>query len=184
LPHRAAAVLPALLAVLPGLVAGLVDAGNGVGAPRGFAGVEVSRLDIAADAELAPCGADNGEVADDQRSDRQRLAERGFGDLAFPDDFAGRLVDGEHAAVQCHRDHFVLPQGDAAVVDAAARNIAGPGTVGAGVHLPLDRALLAGGRVDRIDRTPAVRHIHDAVLDQRGRLERPGRIASAALEPT
>src|SRR5262249_6240857 len=119
LPHRAAAVLPALLAVLPGLVAGLAGAGNGVGAPSRFAGVEVGRLDVAADAEFAAGGADDGEIADDQRSDGQRLAERGLGDLALPDHFAGLLVDREHAAVQCDRDHLVLPQRDAAVVDAA-----------------------------------------------------------------
>jgi hypothetical protein len=37
------------------------------------------------------------------------------------------------------------------------------------VHLPLDDALAASGDVDRIDR--AVRHVHDAVLDQRGRFQ-------------
>src|SRR5258708_1778267 len=45
LPHRSAAVLPALLAVLPGLVAGLSRARDRVGAPGGRAGVEVGRLD-------------------------------------------------------------------------------------------------------------------------------------------
>src|SRR5262249_40287955 len=96
LPDRAAAVLPALLAVLPallaflpGLVAGSAGAGNGVGAPCRLAGVEVCRLDEAADAELAAGRADDGEVADDERRDGQRLADGGLRDLALPDHFAG-----------------------------------------------------------------------------------------------
>ena len=148
-----------------------------------LAGVEVGRLDIAADAELAAGGADDGEVADDQRRHGQGFAERRIGDLALPHDFAGRLVDGEHAAVERDRDHLVLPQRDAAVVDAAAGDVAGPGAVGAGIHLPLDGALLAGGDVDGIDRAPAVRHIHDAVLDERRRFQIAERVAAAALEP-
>src|SRR5882757_2554717 len=49
LPDRAAAVLPAVLAVLPGLVAGLAFAGDRVSAPGGLAGVEIGRFDEAAD---------------------------------------------------------------------------------------------------------------------------------------
>src|SRR5579883_3064007 len=147
-------MFPALLAVLPGLVAGLAGARNRVGAPRRLAGVEIRRLDEAADAEFAAGGAHNGEVADDERRDGKRLPHRWVGDLAFPRDFAGRLVDREHAAVERDRNHFVLPQRDAAVVNAAAGDVAGPRAVGPGVHLPLDDALLAAGDVDRIDRAP------------------------------
>src|SRR5262249_44647805 len=82
LPDRAAAVLPALLAVLPGLIAGLAGARNGVGAPGGLAGVEIGRLDVTADAELAAGGADDGEVAHDQRRHGQGFAQGGIGDLA------------------------------------------------------------------------------------------------------
>jgi hypothetical protein len=38
-----------------------------------------------------------------------------------------------------------FPQRHATVVDAAARLVAGPGAVDAGVHLPLEDALAAGG---------------------------------------
>jgi hypothetical protein len=96
------------------------------------AGVEVGRLDIAADAEFAAGGAHDGEVADDQRRDRQCLPESWLRDLALPGDFAGRLVDGEHAAVERNRDHLVLPQRHAAVVEAATGDVAGPGAAGAG----------------------------------------------------
>src|SRR5262249_30669122 len=51
-PHRRAAVLPSLLAVLPGLVAWLAGARNRVGTPRRLASVEVRRLDEAANAEF------------------------------------------------------------------------------------------------------------------------------------
>src|SRR5262249_33850148 len=104
LPDRAAAVLPAVLAVLPGLVAGLAGAGDGVGPPRLLAGVEIGRLDVAADPELAAGRADDREVTHDQRGNGERLAERRLGDLAFPYDFAGRLVDGEHAAIEGDRN--------------------------------------------------------------------------------
>ncbi len=176
-------MLPAVLAVLPGFVAGLAGAGDRVGAPGRLAGVEVGRLDIAADAELAAGSADDGEVAHDQRRHGQGFAQSRIGDLAFPHHFAGRLVDGEHAAVESDRDDLVLPQRDAAVVDAAAGDVAGPGAVGAGVHLPLDRALLAGAEVDRIDRAPAIRHIHHAVLDDGRRFQIAECVTAAALEP-
>src|SRR5262249_21973784 len=154
-------------AVLPGLVAGLAGAGNGVGTPERLAGVEVGRLDEAADAEFSAGDPDNGRVANNQRRARQHLRDRGLGDLALPQHVAGRLVDVEQSAVERNGNDLVLPQGDATVVDAAAGDVARPGAVGAGVHLPLDGALLAAGQVDRIDRAPAVRHIHDAVLDER-----------------
>src|ERR1700730_13482450 len=160
-------MLPALLAVLPGLVAGFTGARDGVGAPCRLAGVEVGRLDIAADAEFAAGSTHDGEVAHDERRDGERLPDGGVGHLALPCDFTGLLVDGEHAAVERDRDHLVLPQRDAAIVDAAAGNIARPGAVGAGVHLPPDHALLPGGGIDRVNRAPAVRHINDAVLDDR-----------------
>src|SRR6266446_4915763 len=147
LPHRSAAVLPALLAVLPGLVAGLAGSRDRVGSPRRLAGVEVGCLDEAADAEFAAGGADDGKVADDQRRNGGRLSDRRIRDLAFPHHFARCLVDREHAPVECDGNHLVLPQRDAAVVDAAAGDVAGPGAVGAGIHLPLDDALLAGGEV-------------------------------------
>src|SRR5262249_51353674 len=91
LPHRAAAVSPPFLAVLPGLTARLTRARDRVGAPRRLAGVEVGRLDEATNAPFPTCGAHDGEVADDQRRDGESLTDRRLGDLALPGDFAGRL---------------------------------------------------------------------------------------------
>src|SRR5262249_40195758 len=96
LPHRAAAVLPAVLAVLPGLVAGLAGAGNRIGTPERLAGVEVSRFDKATDAEFAAGSADDRHVADHQRRNGENLGVCGIGDLALPYGLASRLIDGEH----------------------------------------------------------------------------------------
>src|SRR2546423_6914209 len=67
LPHRCAAVLPALLTVLPGLIAGLAGAGDGVGAPELLPGIEVGAVDKAADAVFAACRAGDRHVAHDQQ---------------------------------------------------------------------------------------------------------------------
>src|SRR5262249_54528468 len=116
LPDRGAAVLPALLAVLPGLVAGLAGARNGVSAPDLLAGVEVGAIDKAADSEFAAGGADDGDVAHDQRCCGYGLGNCRVGDLTLPGDLAGRLVDGNEPAVEGDRDHLVLPARAASVV--------------------------------------------------------------------
>src|SRR5207248_947348 len=143
LPDRAATVLPALLAVLPGLVAGFAGAGDGVGAPHALAGVEVGAVDEAANAEFASGGADDRHIFHDQRRERDGLGDAGIGDLALPHHFAGRLVQREHAAVERDRNDLVLPQSDAAVVDTAAGHVAGEGAVDLGIESPAERALLA-----------------------------------------
>src|SRR5713101_7283649 len=101
-------MLPALLAVLPGLVARFARARDRVGAPRRLAGIEVGRLDEAADAEFAAGGADDRKVSDDERRYGERLADRGIRDLALPRHFAGRLADREHATVERDGNHLVL----------------------------------------------------------------------------
>src|SRR3984885_7191398 len=181
-PYRRAAVLPTLLAVLPGVVTGLACARDGVGPPRLLAGIEIGGVDESADAEFTAGGTDNRQVAHHQRRHGDGLAERRIGDLALPDLLAGRLVDGEHPAVQRDRDHLVLPQRDAAIVYAAAGNVAGPGAVDARVELPFDRALGAARNVDGVDAAPAVGDIHHAVLDDRRALEVAEGVAAAALQ--
>src|SRR5204863_7128286 len=84
LPDRTATVPPALLAVLPGLVAGLAGAGDGVGAPEALAGVQVGALDEAADAVFAASGTDDRHIAHDQRGERDCFSDAGIGDLALP----------------------------------------------------------------------------------------------------
>src|SRR5262245_26388621 len=67
-PDRRPAVLPAFLAVLPGLVAGLAGTRDRVGAPDALPGVEIGAVDEAADAVFAAGGADDGHIAHDQGS--------------------------------------------------------------------------------------------------------------------
>src|SRR3984893_12576675 len=59
-----------------------------------------------------------------------------------------------------------------------------PGAIYAGGHLPFDDALLSCGDIDRIDRVPAIGHVHDAVLDQRGRFQVAVGVAAAVMEST
>src|SRR5262249_56845630 len=125
-PHRGAAVLPVLLAVLPGLVAGLAGARDSEGAPCLLAGIEVGRVDPAADTEFATGRADDGEVADDERGERHRLAERRLRGLALPHNLAGRTIESEDAAIERDCNDLVFPQHDAALWYAAARDSAGP----------------------------------------------------------
>src|SRR5262249_36320736 len=63
LPDRGAAVFPALLTILPGLVAGLTGAWDRIGAPQPLPGVEIGALDEPADAVFAASGADDRHVA-------------------------------------------------------------------------------------------------------------------------
>ena len=95
----------------------------------------------------------------------------GIGDLALPHLLAGRFVEGEHAAVERDRNDLVLPERDAAVVDAAAGDVAGPGAVDLRIEPPSERAPLAAGHVDGVDAAPAVGDVHDAVFDDRRRFE-------------
>ena len=105
----------------------------------------------------------------------------GSATCALPGDLARLLVGRDQPAIQRVRDDLVLPQRDAAVVDAAARDRARPVLVGARIHLPrqLARAL---GDVELVDRPPAVGDVHEAVLDDRGALEAAVRPDAAALD--
>ena len=106
----------------------------------------------------------------------------GIGDLALPHHLAGGLIEREQPAVEGDRDYLVLPQRHAAVVDAAAGHVAGPGAVGAGIEFPLDHAFLAAGNIDGVDRTPAIGDVHHAVLDDGRGFEVTELVAAAALE--
>src|SRR5262249_37917179 len=142
LPDRGAAVFPALLAVLPGLVAGFAGARDRIGAPHALSGIEVGAVDEATDAVFAAGRADDGDVAHEPWRQRQSLRNGGICDLALPDLLAGRLVGRDEPAIKRDRDHLVLPERDAAVVDAATGDVTGPGLVGFRVHFPFDDALL------------------------------------------
>jgi hypothetical protein len=93
-------VLPVVLAVLPGLVAGLAGAGNCKCPPSLLSSVEVSRVDPAADAGFAASRADNSEIANDERGKRDGLAKRRLRGFAFPNLFSSFAVACKDTAVE------------------------------------------------------------------------------------
>src|SRR5262249_15552130 len=94
LPDRPPAVLPALLTVLPGLVAGLAGARDGVGAPDLLTSIEIGPVDPAANAVFTAGATNDRNIAHDQRRRGQRFGDCRIGDLALPGNLTGRLVDG------------------------------------------------------------------------------------------
>src|SRR5262249_49426947 len=99
-PDRAAAAVPGVVAVLPGLVAGLTLGRNGVELPLLLARSQVGRGNEAADAIFGTGNTGHGLVLGDQRRHRDGLGDRWIGNLLLPSGRARLLVDGEHAAVE------------------------------------------------------------------------------------
>ena len=165
-PCRTAAAGRGVVVVLPGVVTGLALARNREGAPYFFLGREIGRREPAADSILCAGNAGNSHVLDDERRPGKDLAFVGIGDLTLPGDLAVLLVGRDQPAIKRVRDDQVAPQRDATVVDAAARDCAGPVMVGLGIHLPEQGALPAMS-VDLVHRAPSVGDIHETVFDDR-----------------
>ena len=180
-PGRAAARRGRVLGAAPRLHLRIGLARDRVRPPDLLLRRQVRRREPAADAELAAGDAGDRHVLHDQRRPGDRLALVGIGDLPLPDDLAGLLVRRDQAAVQRVGDHEIAPQRDAAVVDAAARDGAGPVVVGLRVHLPDQRAF-AAVCVDLVDRAPAVGDVEEAVLGDRRALEAAMRPDAPALD--
>src|SRR5262249_22636930 len=117
LPQAAAAGLPGVVLVLPGLAARITGLWDHIPAPQLIASPGVERREPAAGAGVA------GAVRHDDlafRRERGRaealLAAElvGFGNLLVPDDLAAVAVDRNHPAVREVVDDKVLPKGDAA----------------------------------------------------------------------
>src|SRR5207253_1132162 len=164
LPQAAAAGLPGVVLVLPGLAAGLAGLRNRIPAPQLVAGLGVERRDPAARPRVARAvGDDHLAFGGDRRGGKPLLAAEfvDAGDLLVPDDLAGVAVERDHAAVGQDRDHQILPQRDAAglrpVALVADARLAGPDKL----------ALVGCAGVDLVDRAPAVAGVHEAVVDER-----------------
>src|SRR4029077_6762608 len=162
LPQAAAAGLPGVVLVLPGLAAGLARLRDRVPAPQLIAGARVERRKPAAGAGVA------GAVRyEDLAFGRKRcraeafLAAKliGLGDLFVPHDLAAVAVDRNHAAVRQVGDNEVFPQRDASRLGNVAFML------DAGVRNPHELAVIAAAYVDLVDRPPAVARIHEAVVD-------------------
>src|SRR5262245_16143640 len=127
--ERAAAGLPGVLLVLPGLAAGLAGRRNDERLPLLLAGFGVEAGKPVAHAIVAAGGADHDRVLERER--RGREFEVGLvAMLLVPDNLAGLGVGRDDAAVIAgDRDHEIAPQRDAAVA---------VGLLLAGIHLPHD----------------------------------------------
>ena len=173
---------PAILAVLPGLIARLTLARNGESPPSLLAGVQISGIIPAADTEFATSSASHSDVVHNERSSRDCFANGRLTNLTFPDQFASGFADQENTAVETDRNDLVFPQRNTAVVDAAAGHVTRPSAISAGIHFPHNAAVThASLAIDRIDRTPAVCDIEHAVFNNRRAFEIAERITTAAL---
>src|SRR5262249_29077352 len=164
LPQAAAAGLPRVGVVLPGLAALLARLGDGIPAPQLVAGLDVERRDPAARRAVAGAVRHQHLAVDDERRRVEALlvaALVGDGDLLVPHDLARVAVDRDDAPVRQVGDHLVFPQRDA----ARARQVAL--VPHAGIADPHELALVGIARVDLVDRAPAVARVHESVVDQR-----------------
>src|SRR5262245_14721307 len=129
--ERAAAGLPGVLLVLPGLAARLAGGGDDEGLPLLLASLGIEACEPVAHPVVAAGGADHDRVLEGER--RSREFEVGLvAMLLVPDDLAGLGIGRDDAPVIAgDRDHEIAPQRNAAI---AVRPLL------AGIHLPDDAA--------------------------------------------
>src|SRR5439155_19534856 len=151
LPEPAAAGLPGVVLVLPGLAPWLARLRDGIPAPQFVTGPGIKACDPAARSRIA-CAVrdDHFAFGGDRRGGKPLLAAEFVddGDLLVPDDFAAVAVERDHASVGQDRDHQVFPQRNAARLCSVAfvpdARIAGPDEL----------TLVRSARVDLVDRAP------------------------------
>src|SRR6266481_9835803 len=96
-PHGAAAGLPGIVLVLPGLAAGLARSRNDIFAPRQLAARGIDRHDEVSHAAVAARSADDDLVIHGERRRREGDAGLAVGESGLPYDLAGLLVRRDHA---------------------------------------------------------------------------------------
>ena len=177
-PRRAAAAVhPVFAGGIPGLGGsrhGLVFGRLGriarhhEPAPRLVAGLGIVGRDIAADAVLGAAVADDHPAVGDagRAGDGVGMAVVDDGVL-FPDLLAGHRVEGDQPSVIGAHEDLAFVKRDAPVHDVAAASVAFLAR-----HLGIEGPdALAGAGIDGMDDTPGSADIHDAVDDDRGRLD-------------
>ena len=168
-PTVCAASRPRLALGRPRVASGFVGLGDHVAAPHALAGLELERVGVAAHPELSTGASDDDHVLDDERGDGRALAGPYVAVRLIPDELTGLRVKGDHVGVQGgHEDHPVGHGATAVDVAAAQRNV----IRGRAVVAPQLRSRLG---VKRPDPAVPAGHVHDAVDDERRRLERVGR---------
>ena len=177
MPYGAAAVLPDLVVLRPGLVAGLAAARDRVERPHELAVVGVERLHAAAHADLGAREARDHEAVVVQRRVRDREAVLPALGLHGPRDRACFGIEGYELSVEPPEKDATGAVGDAAARPAAADDVDSGIKVGA--VRPEDRARRD---IEREEIAGAGRHVNDAVDDERLRLARILRTYAGALE--
>ncbi len=161
-PHRAAADLPGVVLVLPGLAAGLARRRDDVFAPFELAGRRVERGDPVAHAAVAAGRADDDLVLHRERRGGE-LHVRLVVEVGLPHDLAGFLVGADDARRVARRgDDEIAPQRSAAV---RQRHL-----LLARIHAPEDAAGFARAAVDLVEHAPLIDDVEEAVLGERRRL--------------
>ncbi len=113
--ERAAAGLPGVVIVFPGLAAGLARRRHRERLPFLLAGLGIERREPAAHAVVAAGAADDHGILERERR-RGDLHVGLIVQVLVPDDLAGLLVGRDHPAVEAgDRDDEIAPQRDAAV---------------------------------------------------------------------
>ena len=162
-PHGAAADLPGVVLVLPGLAAGLARRRYDVFAPDQLAGGAVERRDPVAHAAVAAGGTNDDLVLDRERRGGD-LHVRLVVQVRLPDHLAVVLVGGDHAGGIVGGGDDQIPQQRGAAVRQRQLLLSG-------VHAPDDAAHVARAHVDLVDHAPLVDDVEEAVLGQWRRLQ-------------
>src|SRR5262249_27467175 len=132
-PHGAAAGLPGVVLVLPGLAAGLARSRDRVLFPDELAGRRIEPGDPVAHAAVAAGGADDDLILDGERRSSELEIGLTVAHVRLPDDLASILIGRDDAwRIVCGRDHEVAPQRGATVGQREALLL--------GVHAPDDAA--------------------------------------------
>ena len=155
---------------LPGFVARLALAGDGVETPGFFAGLYVVRGDEASNAVLASGRTDDHFVLDHQRSVRKRIARGRFSDCHVPDRLPAFRVQGNQMRIDGAHEQCVAQYREPAIYLPAT------GTRGARRQVSIRPENAPGHRIQRNHVIRRLHGVQDAVHHQRRGLvffERP-----------
>jgi len=159
-PCRAAAVLPCVAAVFPGLGTGLARCRDRVCAPQPLAVLGIVTLDIAANAVFTTGNADDQHAVRNQRGDRHRVAVLEVDRVRAPDFLTGLRIERDDIGIERRTEQTTIEDGDSSIDDTAACD---PRCL-CGVLDHLLPQLPAGERIE-CHRGGVRGDVHDAVVD-------------------
>src|SRR5262249_36084893 len=167
-PGRAAADLPGIVVLRPGLVALFGAGGDGISPPQMLASLSVPAVDEATNAKLGAGNASHQHAVHNQRRNRKRKALPPFCRLRLPQLLTVFGVIRDDVGIQRGAEDLAVVNRRALVGYAATDNARG-------LRRPIERLfpdLLAGGDIDRDGRL-GVGDVHHVVVDDRLRLLAP-----------